>query len=232
MIIKLCGVSVLAKKLRLDSESGFQRDPDVTILEVYPFDCGKCDCLTNVSNRISEFPGLEELNIFWSENGVENCTIPDIAQQCPEIPKLRTVRLINVPDKKSPFICNQQLTNLSIYVGKDLTDISGLSVMKNLMDLKIQKCEKIGKLPGGIFKNNTNLLTLNLYNNNITSVHKDSLNGLINLKEIILSENPIEVIPSGKVSFLLTFLISEPEDILNVITYLYYLRIFFALLMT
>ena len=53
------------------------------------------------------------------------------------------------------------------------------------------------ELPNGLFKFNSELKKLNFAKNNIKSLFSNTLEGLKNLEEILIGNNPIIDIPNG-----------------------------------
>ena len=53
------------------------------------------------------------------------------------------------------------------------------------------------ELPNGLFKFNPELKKLNFAKNNIKSLFSNTLEGLENLEEILIGNNPIKDIPNG-----------------------------------
>jgi len=136
------------------------------------------------------FPDLEKLKI---NNHKNSCPTSNMIN-CP--PNLKSVILNDLKDDILPKICQPQITNLDCHSCKNLKDISNVSQMENLEILKIDGAN-LTKLEGNFFEKNKNLQKLHLRKCKIKNVYNNSLNGLMNLEDIVLEGNPIMEIPSG-----------------------------------
>ena len=116
---------------------------------------------------------------------------------CP--PNLKSVIIHNLKDDILPKICQPQITHLDCHSCKNLKDISNVSQMENLKNLTIEDAN-LTKLEGNFFEKNKNLQKLHLRKCKIKNVYNNSLNGLVNLEDIVLHGNPIMEIPSGKLA--------------------------------
>ena len=142
------------------------------------------------------FPDLEKLEITLHTDQENSCRTTDMIN-CP--PNLKSVIINNLKDDILPKICQPQITYLDCHLCKNLKDISNVSQMENLEILKIDGAN-LTKLEGNFFEKNKNLQELDLRKCKIKNVYNNSLNGLVNLKDIVLNENPIMEIPSGKLA--------------------------------
>lgn len=88
------------------------------------------------------------------------------------------------------------ITSISL-VGKDIVDISGLEIFKNLEKLDL-KFNEISVIPNGIFTNMNNLRELNLLSNRLTDLPEDFKDSLSSLKVLDLSHNWFDHIPLDK----------------------------------
>ena len=142
------------------------------------------------------FPDLVKLKINLRSDQENSCTTSDMIN-CP--PNLKSVTINNLKDVILPKICQPQITYLDCHFCKNLKDISNVSQMENLEILKIEGANLI-KLGGNFFEKNKKLKTLDLRKCKIKNVYNNSLNGLVNLEDIVLEGNPIMEIPSGKLA--------------------------------
>ena len=140
------------------------------------------------------FPDLKKLKITLHTDLENSCTTSDMIN-CP--PNLKSVSINNLKDDILPKICQPQITYLDCHSCKNLKNISNVSQMENLKTLKIENANLM-KLEGNFFEKNKNLQKLDLRKCKIKNVYNNSLNGLVNLEDIVLEGNPIMEIPSGK----------------------------------
>lgn len=149
-----------------------------------------CDEIIEVQTNLRTlFPDLTKLKInLHSEHNV-SCPTSDMTD-CPK--NLTSVTLNNLKDEILPKICQPQITYLDCHSCDNLNDISSVSDMEKLKTLKIEEANLM-KLEGNLFEKNKNLENLELRKCNIKKVYNNSLNGLVNLEEIVLHGNPMNI---------------------------------------
>ena len=116
---------------------------------------------------------------------------------CPK--NLTSVIFNNLKDFILPKICQPQITYLDCHSCDNLKDISNVSDMEKMETLKIYDANLM-ILEGNFFEKNKNLKKLALQKCNIKKVYNNSLNGLVNLEEIVLHGNPMNI-PSGNLLY-------------------------------
>ena len=79
----------------------------------------------------------------------------------------------------------------------DLRSISNIQFLTFLRTLTLTSNFVLEELPNGLFKFNPELKKLNFAKNNIKSLFSNTLEGLENLEEILIGNNPIKDIPNG-----------------------------------
>ena len=149
-----------------------------------------CDEIIEVQRNLKKlFPDLTKLKIDLHTEHNDSCPTSDMTD-CPK--NLKNVKLNNLKDKTLPKICQPQITHLDCHSCDNLEDISSVSDMEKLETLKIYDANLM-KLEGNLFEKNKNLENLELRKCNIKKVYNNSLNGLVNLEEIVLHGNPMNI---------------------------------------
>ena len=157
--------------------------------------CNKETCHEIIDVQVL-FPNLTKLTIILPSDHENSRPSFDMIN-CP--PNLKSVIINNLKDDILPKICQSQITHLDCHSCDNLKDISSVSDMEKLETLIIYDAN-LTKLEGNFFEKNKNLQKLHLRKCKIKNVYNNSLNGLVNLEDIVLHGNPIMEIPSGKLA--------------------------------
>ena len=167
-----------------------------------------CNSPSLSSVRLADFLQSVKLQrpLSLRELTVSNCPAPGegssyrdwVSRLASSVTTLNTLKLDNVKTtsrlQAKDFAGLLNLKTLHLNHSLKKLDVSILSSLTKLVEIRCQGCNEVGK---NAFRHNGNLSKLNLANSHITSLHKDTFRGLINLKELNLKYNKLASIPQN-----------------------------------